>query len=53
MEKWDRHDVTELRREVLRGSAMATVITNEQVGGDEEDMCEDYSGPTYIYDYVC
>lgn len=30
---------------------MATV-TNEQVGGDEEDMCED-SGPTYIYDYAC
>ncbi len=30
---------------------MATV-TNEQVGGDEEDTCED-SGPTYIYDYVC
>lgn len=30
---------------------MATV-TNEQVGGDEEDMCED-SGPTYIYGYVC
>lgn len=33
------------------GSAMATV-TNKQVGGDEEDVCED-SRPVYIYVYVC
>lgn len=32
--------------EMVTGSAMATV-TNEQVEGDEEDMCED-SGPTNI-----